>query len=86
VEKIGMMKWEPYLEKYMFNVEDIYQTYTDDDAMGSGEWKLETDNLKGHKRSITQAAMVKAGNGFATVAMVKFKEWWDFRFHVAIHI
>jgi len=24
VEKIGMMKWEPYLEKYMFNVEDIY--------------------------------------------------------------
>jgi len=87
IEKVKIMKWEEYLEQYIFNVADMYLILeTEGMQDGPANWMVDSENVKGHEKCIAQNSGASVKEGVATMAVLNFKEWYDFRLHVAVHI
>jgi len=50
------MAWEPYEEKYIFNIKDMW-TKTDGESAiyKPSKWEFTTDRLKGHTMAMLQS-------------------------------
>jgi len=48
LKKIELLKWEPYEEKYFFEVTDIYKLDRDAGANALPNWKWSSEGLEGH--------------------------------------
>jgi len=49
IDKIELLKWEPYEELYFFLLSDLWSLYDDTTAqMGPSDWQFSKYDLEGH--------------------------------------
>lgn len=54
IEKISLLKWEPYTEKYFFNIEDLYRRFDGKQAINKpSRWEFSTEKMKKHEIGLT---------------------------------
>jgi len=53
IDKIILLKWEPYEEMYFFLLTDLWYVYDDLDAkMGPSNWEFSKEGLKEHDEAM----------------------------------
>lgn len=84
LEKIALLKWESYTEKYFFNIEDLYLIYDAQVATNKpSKWEIATTNLKKHDMGFVQKSKIETQMMPATKMILKYKFWADFKIHFA---
>lgn len=54
IEKIKLLRWEPYSEEYMFEIQDLWESFSNPMATGGpADWIFEKNGLKKHVNAIT---------------------------------
>ena len=81
IEKLKLLKYEPYQEKYEFELRDVYDIFDHPGARdGPSTWSFTTSNLQGHIKAISQTSNIfcLSNNGCtATILTLKYKEFFD---------
>lgn len=90
IERLKMMEWSTYKEKYEYRLTQIYDIIDNPKANGGpSKWDYTSSGLKGHDKAISQTAPLECSledSCFATLLVLKIFRFYDFTLKTSVNM